>query len=498
MFDWPCSLYLYDLVLQWQSYRVSREYSRMQIKQIFVVEFLYFSVMWDFTDHSRSDLNMGLCIGSLGSSIACCFGNAFCSLCCAACPSCKGSTSTRIAYGLILLAGLITSCIMLIPGLEKTLAKIPALCSGSKLTNPLVPSIPSIDCSKIVGFLAVYRLSFGMAVFFFLFFLLVSRDSKNRWWLKKRILCRWSTSNRRRIFERKFKMDSGDWNWWPWRVWSSEHSSFRTMASPKRWWWSDWSADSWWVTVLLGDRGWSSLFELVHSRSIAAVHWLRPFVSIPNALSFFERKRKFPLTRWNEAWIDRVESGSKKHGYGLLFFTLFFYAVSITGVVLFYVYYASDRSNCGLHIFFITFNLCLCLILSIISILPNVREHNASCGLLQSSFVTLYVMYYTWSVNGCSRWSACWFSLIPGQRWVTIPMLIAIRAFVGWSIRVTLAWRRHRIQIRLANRTCSIRSPWLVWWCLLSLCSTQSLPHRATIVPTNCSSVQAHRIIRRC
>lgn len=115
---------------------------------------------------------MGLCLGSLGSSIACCFGNAFCSLCCAACPSCKGSTSTRIAYGLILLAGLITSCIMLIPGLEKTLEKIPALCTGgSKLSTLVVSSmssIPSLDCSKIVGFSAVYRLSFGMTVFFFL------------------------------------------------------------------------------------------------------------------------------------------------------------------------------------------------------------------------------------------------------------------------------------------------------------------------------------------
>jgi uncharacterized membrane protein YuzA (DUF378 family) len=118
---------------------------------------------------------MGLCIGSLGSSIACCFGNAFCSLCCTACPSCKGSTSTRIGYGLILLAGLITSCIMLIPGLEKILAKIPALCSGSRstLTSMMMPSIPSIDCSKIVGFSAVYRLSFGMTIFFFILSLIV-------------------------------------------------------------------------------------------------------------------------------------------------------------------------------------------------------------------------------------------------------------------------------------------------------------------------------------
>ena len=103
-------------------------------------------------------------------------------------------------------------------------------------------------------------------------------------------------------------------------------------------------------------------------------------------------------SRWNESWIDRVESGSKKHGYGLLFFTFLFYALSITGIVLFYIYYAPDRSVCRLHTFFISFNLCLCFILSIVSILPQVREHNSSCGLLQSSFVSLYVVYYTWFV----------------------------------------------------------------------------------------------------
>jgi hypothetical protein len=100
---------------------------------------------------------------------------------------------------------------------------------------------------------------------------------------------------------------------------------------------------------------------------------------------------------WNESWVDHVESGSKKHGYGLLFFTFLFYALVITGVILFYIYYASDHSNCRLHTFFISFNMCLCLVLSIISILPYVREYNSSCGLLQSSFVSLYVIYYTWS-----------------------------------------------------------------------------------------------------
>ncbi len=41
--------------------------------------------------------------------------------------------------------------------------------------------------------------------------------------------------------------------------------------------------------------------------------------------------------------------------------------------------------------------MCLCIILSIVSVLPRVRAHNSSCGLLQSSFVSLYIIYFTWS-----------------------------------------------------------------------------------------------------
>ncbi|CAF3778147.1 unnamed protein product [Rotaria sordida] len=289
---------------------------------------------------------MGLCIGTLGSSIACCFGNAFCSLCCAACPSCKGSTSTRIAYGLILLAGLITSCIMLIPGLEKTLAKIPALCSGgSKLTNipiPSMPSIPSIDCSKIVGFLAVYRLSFGMAVFFFILSLIMINVKTSK--------------------DFRAKIQNGFWGF---KLLILIGLTIAAFFIP-----NDGFAQALMVFGLIG----GFMFILVQLLlSIDFVH------------------------SWNESWIERVDSDSRKHLYGLIFFTLLFYGLSITGIVLFYIYYAPDHNICRLHTFFISFNLCLCIILSIISILPQIKEHNPSCGLLQSSFVTLYVVYYTWS-----------------------------------------------------------------------------------------------------
>ncbi|CAF1414958.1 unnamed protein product [Rotaria magnacalcarata] len=290
---------------------------------------------------------MGLCIGSLGSSVACCFGNAFCSLCCAACPSCKGSTSSRIAYGLILLGGLITSCIMLIPGLEKTLAKIPALCSGgSKLVNipsiPSMPSIPSIDCSKIVGFLAVYRLSFGMTIFFFLLSLIMINVKTSR--------------------DFRAKIQNG---FWAFKLLILIGFVIAAFFIP-----NDGFAHAFMIIGLIG----GFMFILVQLLlSIDFVH------------------------SWNESWIERVESGSKKHLWGLLFFTALFYGISLTGIILFYIYYAPDRNVCRLHTFFISFNLCSCLILSIISILPKVKEYNASIGLLQSSFVSLYVIYYTWS-----------------------------------------------------------------------------------------------------
>lgn len=68
------------------------------------------------------------------------------------------------------------------------------------------------------------------------------------------------------------------------------------------------------------------------------------------------------------------------------------YILAVTAAVLLYVYY-----DCALNNFFITFNLILCICVSIISILPVVQERIPRSGLLQSAVVTLYTMYLTWS-----------------------------------------------------------------------------------------------------
>lgn len=86
------------------------------------------------------------------------------------------------------------------------------------------------------------------------------------------------------------------------------------------------------------------------------------------------------------------ENESRGWYCALLSATAIQYIFAITGIALLYTYY-----NCGLNIFFITFNLILCLCVSILSIMPQVQERISRSGLLQSSVVTLYVVYLTWS-----------------------------------------------------------------------------------------------------
>jgi len=77
--------------------------------------------------------------------------------------------------------------------------------------------------------------------------------------------------------------------------------------------------------------------------------------------------------------------------------------------VLFFVYYTDGAgiSNCTLPKFFISFNLILCIILTVISILPKIQEGNARSGLLQSSIITIYTMYLTWSALASNDDRSC-------------------------------------------------------------------------------------------
>nr|CAG4640911.1 EOG090X07ET [Eulimnadia texana] len=289
---------------------------------------------------------LGLCSAA---QLACCCGSTACGLCCQACPSCKNSTSSRIMYAIMLFLGTVTACILLSPGLQEGLQKVP-FCSGSGNEAPgissfLTPSSWKIDCQNAVGYLAVYRLCFAMTLFFSFMALIMigvksSRDFRagiqnGFWGLKYLVLIGTMVG--------AFFIPEDD------------SSTFGT---------------TWMYFGLIG----AFLFILI--QLVLVVDFAH---------------------RWAESWVEKYEETNSKGWFvALLFFTFLHYALCIAAVVLFFIYYTKPE-GCDLHKFFISFNLLLCIAVSIVAILPKVQEHQPRSGLLQSSIVSLYALYLTWS-----------------------------------------------------------------------------------------------------
>lgn len=276
-------------------------------------------------------------IASVAQLACCCTGTA-CSLCCAACPSCRNSTSTRLMYAIMLLVGAIVSGIALAPGLQEWLKGVPFCKNSTATSSNFIPGDYTADCSIAVGYLAVYRICFAFACFFALMSVMMlgaksSRDARagiqnGFWGIKYLIVIA--------IAVGAFFIPNG---------------SFGTF-----WMWIGLIGGVVFILVQL-----VLLVDFAHS--------------------------------WAETWVANYEENESRGWYcALLSATFIQYALSITGIVLLYIYY-----DCALNRFFITFNMILCAIVSVLSIMPQVQERISRSGLLQSSVVTLYVVYLTWS-----------------------------------------------------------------------------------------------------
>jgi len=97
-----------------------------------------------------------------------------------------------------------------------------------------------------------------------------------------------------------------------------------------------------------------------------------------------------------EGWLSSYEEDeSRGCFFALIAFTIGCYLLSLTGVVLMFIYYAG--AGCLLSKFVISINVILCIGISVVSMLPTVQERMPTSGLLQSSAITLYTIYLTWS-----------------------------------------------------------------------------------------------------
>ncbi|KAF5901077.1 serine incorporator 1-like, partial [Clarias magur] len=266
----------------------------------------------------------------------CLCGSATC-LTCQFCPKCKNSIVTRIIYASILLIDTVIACIMLSPSIERQMKKIPGFCDG------VMSNIPRVfQCDIFVGYKAVYRLCFGMSMSFLAFCLLTINIKNSR--------------------DPRAAIHNGCWFFKIAFIIALTVGAFYIPEGQFSY--------IWFVVGAIG----AFLFILI--QLILLMDFVHSFT---------------------ESWIEKRENeNAKLWGCALMSVMLLNYFLAITAVTLMLIFYARPV-ECVLNRFFISFNLMLCIIASVISILKKVRKRLPSSGLMQSSFISLYTMYLTWS-----------------------------------------------------------------------------------------------------
>uniref|UniRef100_A0A3P9LV29 Serine incorporator 1 n=1 Tax=Oryzias latipes TaxID=8090 RepID=A0A3P9LV29_ORYLA len=276
----------------------------------------------------------------LSVCMPCMCSNATCPVCCC-CPRGRNSSVTRIVYAFILLLGTLVSCIMLSPGVDQQLKRIPGFCEDG--ASPHLPVFQAhLRCEMLVGYKAVYRVCCGMSLWFLGLCILMVNIKTSR--------------------DLRASIHNGFW-------------FFKFVAL---------------VAIMVGafyipDRPFTYAWFVVGSCGAFFFILIQLVLLVDFAHS------------WNESWMQKMESGSFRGWYAaLLTVTMLNYALSLTAVGLFFVFYTKP-DQCFINKFFISFNLFLCIIASVVSVLRKVQEFQPRSGLLQSSFITLYTMFLTWS-----------------------------------------------------------------------------------------------------
>ena len=109
---------------------------------------------------------------------------------------------------------------------------------------------------------------------------------------------------------------------------------------------------------------------------------------------------------WSEMCLENWEATGSNLWQGIIIgSTAGMYAATIALTGVLYGFFAG--SGCTLNQFFITFNLILCIIITIMCIHPAVQEHNPRSGLVQASMVAVYCTYLIVSAVGNHETETC-------------------------------------------------------------------------------------------
>jgi len=115
---------------------------------------------------------------------------------------------------------------------------------------------------------------------------------------------------------------------------------------------------------------------------------------------------------WAENWIGKLEESDeddRRWFYLLMGTTGVLYIFSLVLTIVMGVFFARDAANCQKNVAFLTLNSVLCFALSFMSVHPKVQEANPKSGLLQASLITAYSTYLVFSAmmsstDSCNPW----------------------------------------------------------------------------------------------
>ncbi|CAM1295097.1 SERINC5 (predicted) [Pycnogonum litorale] len=280
--------------------------------------------------------------GCCAVQVRCCCGSRACRLCCRCCPTIKESTSTRLMYTLFLVLGIALMCLMLSTNFQSLiLEKFP------DVNSTCISLKVGMECGLVVGYLAAYRVTFALASFFLFFCMLTFSVSSSR-------SCRAGIHN------------------------------------------------GYWLLKFLFLCGICAGVFTIPINMVENIGYVWMYVALSGAVIFIVIQLMLIVEfahAWTDNWRGKVESGGSQCWYAAMVICAFFiYGLVVVGTIflasMFTTFY-----GCLQNKILVGVNGGLCIICSVISVLPCVEKNtgDSRAGLLQSSIITLYVMYLTWS-----------------------------------------------------------------------------------------------------
>ncbi|XP_065063887.1 uncharacterized protein LOC135690298 [Rhopilema esculentum] len=268
----------------------------------------------------------------IAAELACCACSSVCGFLCK-----DQATRAKLRYCTILLFATIMCFVMLVPGMRRSIDRIPNFC-GKLVTSE--------TCDRFFGFGAVYRIMLSMTSFYGIFAL--------------------------------------------WTIRVTRTNSFRAKVH-----------NGFWIAKLVILGGITAGTFFIPKKSEFFRIWMYACLVGGFVFMMYQIVMVIDFGHsWSVSWAEKLDSNSSKLWYlAMVLSTILMFVISLAAVATFYVFFAGSQAfkQCKANMFYITFVVIQCFLATVISVIPTVQQELEGAGLLQSSVVILYTVYLTFN-----------------------------------------------------------------------------------------------------